>query len=110
MAFGGAGLDLWSTGNLKGACFTALRTIPFFKHRVQINTVLLVPLGVVILIRCKFGLNSRRLMPVTFVPTPPRYLALPRVVIWLPTLGFFLQMSHWLPMADHLRRRGHENA
>jgi len=27
------------------------------------------------------GLNSRFVMPVTLVPTPPRYFALPRVVI-----------------------------
>ena len=43
----------------------------FSRHRVQISTVLLVPLGVVILIRCRLGRNSRRLMPVTLVPTPP---------------------------------------
>src|SRR5205814_2640209 len=36
-----------------------------------------------------FGLNFRAVMPVIFVPTPPRYLALPRCVIWLPKVVFF---------------------
>ena len=27
---------------------------------------------------CRFGLNFRRLVPVIFLPTPPRYFALPR--------------------------------
>jgi len=31
-----------------------------------------------------FGLNLRAVMPVILVPTPPRYLALPRCVTWLP--------------------------
>jgi len=35
-----------------------------------------------------FGLNLRLVMPVTLVPTPPRYLALPRWVIWLPKVVF----------------------
>jgi hypothetical protein len=35
-----------------------------------------------------FGLNLRAVIPVTFVPTPPRYLALPRWVIWLPKVVF----------------------
>src|SRR5439155_12126817 len=35
-----------------------------------------------------FALNLRAVMPVTLVPTPPRYLALPRCVIWLPKLVF----------------------
>src|SRR4051794_6183060 len=34
------------------------------------------------------GLNLRAVIPVTFVPTPPRYLALPRWVIWLPKVVF----------------------
>src|ERR1700722_1200426 len=35
-----------------------------------------------------FGLNLRLLMPVIFVPTPPRYLALPRWVTLFPKLVF----------------------
>src|SRR3954462_14211264 len=35
-----------------------------------------------------FGLNLRAVIPVTFVPTPPRYLALPRWVIWFPKVVF----------------------
>src|SRR3954467_13222257 len=37
-------------------------------------------------------------MPVTFVPTPPRYLALPRVLIWLPNDVFLPLTSHWRPI------------
>src|SRR3954471_16893427 len=51
---------------------------------------------------CKFGLNTRLLMPVGLRPTPPRYFALPRQVIWLPTTGFLPQTSHCMPMADIL--------
>src|SRR5262249_35074676 len=43
--------------------------------------------------RCRFGLNWRRLMPVTLVPTPPRYFALPRSVIELPMTGPLPQTS-----------------
>src|SRR5205823_367461 len=35
-----------------------------------------------------FGLNLRAVIPVTLVPTPPRYLAFPRWVIWLPKVVF----------------------
>src|SRR3954468_4376879 len=35
-----------------------------------------------------FGLNLRCEMPVIFVPTPPRYLALPRVVFLRPNMVF----------------------
>ena len=41
---------------------------------------LVAPLGVETFTRCKFGLNLRRVMPVTLVPTPPKYFCLPRVV------------------------------
>ena len=44
--------------------------------------------------RCKFGLNCRLVMPVTLVPTPPRYFALPRIVTVLPTAGPLPQTSH----------------
>src|SRR6476646_935817 len=43
--------------------------------------------------RWMFGRNLRAVMPVTFVPTPPRYLALPRWVIWLPKLVFLPVMA-----------------
>jgi hypothetical protein len=33
---------------------------------------------------CIFGLNFLLEMPVTLLPTPPRYLALPRLAILLP--------------------------
>src|SRR4051794_18190576 len=46
--------------------------------------------------RWMFGRNLRAVMPVTFVPTPPRYLALPRCVIWLPKVVF-------LPVKWHTR-------
>ncbi len=35
-----------------------------------------------------FGLNLRRVTPVTFRPTPPRYLALPRRAMLLPLRVF----------------------
>jgi len=35
------------------------------------------------------GLNLRLVRPVTLVPTPPRYLALPRWVYWRPVVVFF---------------------
>jgi hypothetical protein len=47
---------------------------------VQMWMRVFVPLAVVIRTRCRFGLNCRRLMPVIFVPTPPKYFARPRVV------------------------------
>ena len=62
-------------------------------HRAAANAaganpaVRFVPLAVVIWIVCRLGRNVRREMPVTLVPTPPRYFALPRMVIWLPVTG-----------------------
>ena len=56
-------------------------------QRVQTLAVRFVPLGVVMWIVCRFGRNVRREIPVTLVPTPPRYFALPRVVTWLPVTG-----------------------
>src|SRR5688572_20848809 len=35
-----------------------------------------------------FALNLRAVIPVVLVPTPPRYLALPRWVFWLPKVVF----------------------
>src|ERR1700722_11085538 len=46
---------------------------------------------------CRFGLNWRREMPVTLVPTPPKYLALPRMVTEFPITGFLPQISHDFP-------------
>jgi hypothetical protein len=63
-------------------------------HWVQTRIRVLVPPAVVMRTRWRFGLNSRRLMPVTFVPTPPRYLARPRVRTWLPICTCLPQISH----------------
>src|SRR5262249_59160711 len=54
--------------------------------------------------RWRLGRNVRRLMPVTLRPTPPRYFALPRRAIWLPSTGFLPQTSHCIPIA-HLGPR-----
>src|SRR4051812_1444270 len=48
--------------------------------------------------RWRFGLKVRRLMPVIFVPTPPRYFFLPRVVTWLPNEVFLPLTSHSRPI------------
>src|SRR5947207_1404924 len=48
--------------------------------------------------RWRLGLKVRRLTPVVFLPTPPRYLALPRVVMWLPNDVFLPLTSHWRPI------------
>ena len=55
---------------------------------------IVVPFEVVTLMRCKFGLNLRRVIPVILVPTPPRYLGLPRVVTEFPTWVRFPQYWH----------------
>jgi hypothetical protein len=44
------------------------------------------------------GRKRRRVIPVIFVPTPPKYFALPRVSIILPTWGDFPQTSQALDM------------
>lgn len=69
-------------------------------HWVQTRIVLISPLGREALMTCKFGKNRRRVMPVIFVPTPPRYLAFPRVSIMLPICGDFPQVSQALDMTD----------
>jgi len=56
-------------GSLNGAFANLLGDAPLRMHCVQALTDLFVPLDVVILIACKFGLNCRREMPVTLVPT-----------------------------------------
>ena len=50
--------------------------------------------------RCKFGLNCRRAMPVTLVPTPPKYFALPRVVTRFPMLADLPQTPHARAIAN----------
>jgi hypothetical protein len=47
-----------------------------------------------------FGLNDRLLMPVTFLPTPPRYLALPRRAIVLPVVVRFPVKQHTLDIIE----------
>ena len=69
------------------------------------RTVLFVPSEVVIRAFCKFGVNVRREIPVTFVPTPPRYLALPRVVIELPTFRPLPHISQTLDMEDDFQTK-----
>src|SRR2546429_9809181 len=49
--------------------------------------------------RCRFGKNVRLVMPVVLRPTPPKYFALPRRVIWLPITGFLPQTAHSWPMS-----------
>src|SRR5690606_16732455 len=53
-------------------------------HCVQTRATRTPPSGEVTRTRWRLGRNFRREIPVTLVPTPPRYLALPRVSIWFP--------------------------
>lgn len=78
-------LRSYLAGSLNGFCRTTLRTAPFRRQRVQTHIVLCVPFTDETFTRCRFGLNLRRVIPVIFVPTPPRYLALPRVSTAFPT-------------------------
>lgn len=71
-------------GNWKGRFRTDLRTAPLRIHCVQTRIVFVVPFAVVTLMRCKFGLNLRRVIPVILVPTPPKRLGFPRVSTELP--------------------------
>lgn len=72
-------------GNANGLARTALRMRPLRMHCVQTRIVRTSPLGSEALMACRFGKKRRRVMPVILVPTPPKYLALPRVSIILPT-------------------------
>src|SRR5262245_29157977 len=54
----------------------------------------LLPFGVDTFTLCRFGLNCRRAMPVTLVPTPPKYFFLPRVVTRFPNWAVFPQVAH----------------
>jgi hypothetical protein len=65
--------------NLNGVFLTCFLTAPLRRHCTQTRTVFVAPFAAVVRTSCKLGLKARREMPVTFVPTPPRYFALPRV-------------------------------
>jgi hypothetical protein len=67
-------------GTLNGAARMTFVTAPLRKHWVQTLIALFEPVGVVTRTCCRFGRNLRRLIPVIFVPTPPKYFFLPRVV------------------------------
>src|SRR4051794_10817076 len=69
---------------------------------VATRMCVVVPLGSQMWMRCRFGLNVRREMPVHLVPTPPRYFALPRVVMWLPNDVVLPLTSHRRPMGPLL--------
>ena len=47
---------------------------------------------------CRFGLNFRRLVPRIFLPTPPRYFALPRYFLRLPKTAFLPVNTHVFAM------------
>jgi len=66
-------------GNVKGEVRINLATAPLRMHCVQTRSRLGVPSAVVTRTRWRFGRNFRRVMPVIFVPTPPRYLGFPRL-------------------------------
>jgi hypothetical protein len=91
--------DFAPAGNANGASLTAFRTTPDLRHCVQTNTRRLLPSGKTTRTRCRFGLNFRRVIPVIFVPTPPKYFALPRVSTLLPIWELFLQTLHSRAMA-----------
>ena len=92
-------LALACPGTLKGFWRMVLVTAPLLRQLVHTRMVLFVPFLVVTFTRCRLGLNFRRAMPVIFVPTPPRYLALPRVSTVLP-------ICVPLPQISHTRARG----
>ncbi len=52
----------------------------------------------------RFGVKRRLVIPVTLVPTPPRYFALPRVSTEFPTDADLPQTSQALDMI-HLNQR-----
>src|SRR5690606_21458654 len=86
-------------GSRNGACRMALRTRPDRMHCVQTRTVLAPPPSAATLTRCRFGLNLRRAIPVTLVPTPPRYFALPRVSTVFPICEDLPHTSHTLAIS-----------
>ena len=72
-------------GKANGLFRTALRIRPLRMHWVQTRIVRTVPLGNATLIDCRLGMKRRRVIPVILVPTPPKYVAVPRVSTMLPT-------------------------
>ena len=61
---------------------------PWRMQRVQTKIDVLVPWPMVTRTFCRFGLNCRRAMPVTLVPTPPKYFALPGWSRDFPSMPF----------------------
>jgi hypothetical protein len=60
---------------------------PLRMHCTQTFMDLFSPFGRQALIVCRFGMKRRLVIPVTLVPTPPKYLALPRISTEFPTCG-----------------------
>src|SRR3954451_17518903 len=85
---------LGSCGTLNGAARTIFVIAPLRMHCVQTSSALWLPFAVETFTRCRLGLNVRRLMPVTFVPTPPKYFFLPRVVTRLPICALLPHIPH----------------
>src|SRR5205807_5518814 len=92
------GESAYMLGIWNGLRLTGRWTRPLRMHWTQTRLCWTVPLLSTTLMFCRLGRNTRRLMPVTLRPTPPRYLALPRRAYWLPSTGFFPQMAHCMPM------------
>lgn len=92
--------EIDQVGSRKGFCFTALRMAPPRKQRVQTFMVTFEPLGVDTLTDRRLGRKLRRVLPVILVPTPPKYLALPRVSIWLPIWDRLPQTSQTRDMSE----------
>ena len=86
------------SGNLNGLAFTAFLIRPLRMHCTHTFMALAPPPSCWTRTFCKLGRNCRRVIPVIFVPTPPRYFALPRVSTELPLDGFLPQTSHMRAM------------
>lgn len=81
-------------GSANGLALTALVIRPLRMHWVQTRMRLISPDGVETLTLFRLGRNFRLVIPVTLVPTPPKYLATPRISICCPDMGFLPQTSH----------------
>src|SRR5581483_3163698 len=92
---------LYTFGIWNGFRLTGLVISPLRMALTATRIVLTVPL-ISTFTRWRFGLNRRLVMPVTFRPTPPRYLALPRRRILLPPTGFLPVIAHCMPMTTVL--------
>lgn len=95
-----------TVGRRNGFCLTSFVTLPERMHWVQTSSDVLVPCPTVTRRRWRFGLNFRREMPVTFVPTPPRYFALPRIVTVFPMENPLPQTSQERATVDQPVRMG----